>query len=212
MLVQDIMVTEVITVTPATPLAEAYQRMRETRVRHLAVVEGGRLVGVVTDRDLRMATSALHPQPFDPEAQVDAVMARDPMTAAPRDPVEEAAQWMRQRRIGCLPVVDGDALVGIVTNTDLLDAVVRLTGLHKPGGRLLVRLADEPGQLGTLMGSLADKGVNVHAVLSYQAEDDVEASRLRVVLRVGTLRGHLLAESLREEGFDVRWPLKKDRL
>ena len=218
MLVQDMMVSPVITTTASTPVIDAYQTMRERSVRHLPVLDDGALVGVVTDRDLRHATSALHPSPVAEDAPVRAVMSAPPLTAGPRDPVEEAARLLRTEGIGCLPVLDGDDVVGIVTVTNLLDAVIRLTGLRKPGGRLAVSLPDEPGQLASLTQRVAEDGLDIRSVLSYyedevtgperSAGDDIPG-RLRVILRLDTINVRPLADALRTEDFDVVWPIPK---
>ena len=140
MLVRDIMRSPVVAVPPETTLEDAYRTMREKAFRHLPVLDGGRLVGVVTDRDLRLATSALAPVPFPAGSSVAAVMCREPLTASAEDAVEDAARVMRERKIGCLPVVDDGRVVGIITGIDLLDALIRMTGVDKPSGRLEVRL------------------------------------------------------------------------
>lgn len=225
MLVQDVMQHPVVTVSSETSIADAYRTMYERRIRHLPVVDDDRLVGIVTDRDLRYATSRLHPSPVESESSLERVMTDSVITAGPLDPVEEAARLLRARRIGSLPVVDGDNLVGIVTVTNLLDAIIDLTGLKKPGGRLAVSLTDEPGQLARLTGRVANAGLDVRSVLSYfedepsgpeeESDRDVSgdgeapASRLRVILRVDTLNLRSLAEELRDEGFDVVWPVPK---
>ncbi len=85
-------------------------------------------------------------------------MTREVITAHPLDPVEEAARVMRERKIGCLPVLEDGALVGIVTGIDLLDALLRLTGVTEPSGRLEVRLPDRVGELSRLTGFLAERG------------------------------------------------------
>jgi acetoin utilization protein AcuB len=205
MLVQEIMSSPVVTVDAEASLSSAYAVMRDRDIRHLPVVREGRLVGVVTDRDLRLATSALHPHPFSSDARVAEVMVADPVTTGPLEPVEEAARLMRARKIGSLPVVDGERLAGIVTGPDLLDAIVRLTGLTRPGGRLAVQLHEESSPLSRLMTSLDGQGVHIHSVLSY-----AEAGAApRVILRVSTLNTHALARVLRTEGFDVVWPPEK---
>src|SRR5512138_213591 len=118
MLVRDIMRSPVVAVPPGTTLEDAYRSMREKSFRHLPVLDGERLVGVITDRDLRLATSALARVPFAPGARVSAVMRKTPFTASPADPVEDAARTMREKKIGCLPVTDGERLVGIITGLD----------------------------------------------------------------------------------------------
>ncbi len=206
MLVKDIMNTRVTTIPPDTSLADAYALMQNKSIRHLPVVEKGRLLGVVTDRDLRLATSALASVPFPPEARVQDVMAAPPQTADPMDPVEEAARTMRELKIGCLPVLgdEGD-LVGIVTGIDLLDALVRLTGVDKPSGRIEVRLPDRPGELARLTGFLSKRNVNIHSILSYPEGPDTVTS----VLRVGSIEIRPIAEALREADFEILWPPPK---
>ncbi|HKB69994.1 MAG TPA: CBS and ACT domain-containing protein [Thermoanaerobaculia bacterium] len=206
MLVRDIMSSPVAAVPPETTLEDGYRMMREKGIRHLLVFDGERVVGVVTDRDLRLATSALVPSPFPPGSRVDSVMVRDPLTASPSDPVEDAARVMRERKIGCLPVMDeNDRLVGIITGVDLLDALLRMTGVDKPSGRLEVRLPDLPGELARLTSFFASRNLNVLSVLTYPEGPE----RVRTVLRVGSIETRLLAGELRRAGFDVVWPPEK---
>lgn len=204
MLVREVMHRNVLTVEKTTSLQEAYRIMQSKGVRHLPVLELGRLVGVVTDRDLRLATSALAPEPFPPEVQVGKVMISPVITVDPEDPVEEAAALMRRHKIGCLPVIDQDVLVGILTGIDFLDALIRMAGVERPGGRLEVLLGGRPGELAQLVEFLASQHVEVHSVLTYPTD-----SVLRAVLRVGTAQTRILADELREEGFSVSWPPEK---
>lgn len=202
MLVQDVMHTPVVTAAPDDHLADTYALMQKRDIRHLPVVEGERLAGVVTDRDLRLATSRLHPHPFDPEDRLDEVMTHQVLTASPRDPVEEAARLMRAHKIGCLPVVEGEKVVGIVTGTDLLDAILRLTGTAGHSGRLVVDIDDETGQLADATAAIAALGVDIRSVLSYGAE----AGIMRVIFRIETLNTPGVADALRKQGYDVTWP------
>ena len=206
MLVQEVMRFPVITVGPGVTLEEAYRLLLEKGIRHLPVMEEGRLVGIITDRDIRLATSHLNPKGSCPGCtRVAEVMTQEVVTAHPLDPVEEAARVMRERKIGSLPVMEDGALVGIVTGIDLLDALLKLTGVTEPSGRLEVRLPDRVGELARLTGFLAGRGINIHSLLSYPEDGD----RVRAVVRVNTLETHLLAEGLRQEGFEVLWPPKK---
>jgi acetoin utilization protein AcuB len=202
MLVKDIMRSPAVAIPPDTTLEDAYRTMREKGIRHLPVLDSGRLVGVITDRDLRLATSALAPSPFPPGSRVAQVMSREPLTADPLDPVEDAARTMRERKIGCLPVVADGAMVGIVTGLDLLDALMRMTGVDKPSGRLEVRLADQPGELARLAGFLAFRGLNVLSILTTQDGPQT----IRAVLRVSSMETHSIAHDLRRSEFDVVWP------
>jgi acetoin utilization protein AcuB len=205
MLVQDIMTSPVIAISPDVSLQAAYQTMQEKRIRHLPVLEFEKLVGVITDRDLRLATSTLAPTPFAPGAKVSAVMCKSPFTADPADPVEDAARLMREKKIGCLPVTDDDRLVGIITGLDLLDALMRMTGADKPSGRLEVRLPDHPGELARLASFLSHRDLNIHSILTYPEGSEI----IRAVLRVGSIEVRLLAQDLRRDEFDVIWPPAK---
>jgi acetoin utilization protein AcuB len=205
MLVKDIMHRNPVTVSPEASLEEAYRLMQERRFRHLPVLEEGRLVGVVTDRDLRLATSELVQRPFHPDARVRDVMTENPRTASPLDAVEDAARLMRELKIGCLPVVDGDLLLGIVTGIDLLDALLKLTGVDKPSSRVEVELEDKPGELSRLAHFFGSRNINIHSLLTYPDSP----TQLRTVLRIGSIESRLLADGLRKEGFEVAWPPAK---
>ena len=204
MLVRDVMTAPAVIIPPETTLESAYRIMHEKEIRHLLVVAGTRLTGVITDRDLRLATSALAPSPLPPGSRVADVMCGEPLTADPNDPVEDAAFRMRERKIGCLPVIDDDRVIGIITGIDLLDALLRMTGVNRPSGRLEIRLLDQPGELARLTGFLSHRDINIHSILSHP-----EGKSLRTVLRVGSIETRALAHDLRETGFDVVWPPEK---
>ena len=139
MLVKDAMTTEPITVELDTPLGTAIAIMRGRGIRHLPVVDDdGRLVGVITDRDLRSAlpgsvlASELPAEGGDgrpsPDAELERIPVRQAMswvvvTTQPEAPLRHAALVMLERRIGSLPVVDGGTLVGILTERDVLRAL-----------------------------------------------------------------------------------------
>ena len=116
MTVADVMTRQLVTIGPETSCEKAERLMEEHRVRHLPVVDAGRLVGMVTDRDARSRGGDA----------VARIMTADPVTVTARMRVEHAARLMLEGHFGSLPVVDGGALVGIVTYTDLLHAFVRV--------------------------------------------------------------------------------------
>lgn len=204
MLVKEMMRRPVTVVSVEATIGEAYQLLRDRGFRHLPVVDHGRLVGVLTDRDLRLATSSFSEKPHVATDPVSAVMSSPPLTADPLDPVEDAARIMREHKIGCLPVVDGQELVGILTGMDLLDALMTLTGVTKPSSRLEVALADRPGELARLTAFLAERHVNIHSILTYPSPEAV-----RTVLRVDSNQIRPLADELRRAEFDVLWPPPK---
>jgi len=151
MLVRDVMTANPTTIAPTASLREALERMQTLRIRHLPVLRGTKLVGLVTWTDLMRA--AIPPAAGDgtgrrvelPERlRVSDVMVRDLHTTTPDAPVEEAAALLRKHKIGCLLVLERDQLVGIVTESDLFDALVYLRGGDLDGVRLSVAL---PGGL-----------------------------------------------------------------
>ncbi|MGA3176529.1 MAG: CBS domain-containing protein [Candidatus Acidiferrum sp.] len=131
--VRDIMCQPPITVDPSTFLLDAALMLRAGAVRHLLVVEDGRLVGLLTDRDIqRCAPSRLVPISEEgynavfEGTTVSRVMTREPLTVSPDTPLETAIGMMQQSRFGCLPVVENELVVGILTRSDLVDALQRL--------------------------------------------------------------------------------------
>lgn len=205
MLVREMMRSPVTTIQAGARLQEASQLFRSLGFRHLPVLDEGRLVGVLTDRDLRWATSSLCPQPRTLDEPVRLAMSGPPITVDPIYPVEDAARIMREHKIGCLPVVDGPELVGILTGMDILDTLILLTGSSQPSSRLEVALADRPGELARLTALLAERHVNIHSILTYA----VPGEPTRTVLRVGSNHVRPLAEELARAGFEVLWPVAK---
>ena len=205
MLVRERMRSPVVTIGAQATLREAFQLLESRGFRHLPVLAEGRLVGVLTDRDLRWVTSSLCPAPRTIDDPVRTAMSTPPFTADPLDPVEDAARIMREHKIGCLPVMDGAELVGILTGMDILDALILLTGVTRPSSRLEVALTDRPGELARLTAFLAARQVNIHSILTYPGPDQT----VRTVLRVGSSQIRPLAEDLRQADFAILWPVPK---
>lgn len=127
--VRDLMTPRPISVSPNTPVDEARALMQQHRIRHLPVLDRGHLVGMVSDRDIRLvlpspATSlSVHEIGYLlTRLTVAEIMTRSPLTIAPERPITEAVRRMLANKIGALPVVVGGELVGIVTRMNLLQA------------------------------------------------------------------------------------------
>jgi len=141
------MTVQVESVTPLDSVAHARALLEERHVNQLPVVRNGVLVGIVTDRDLREAPQRLaaaegwdapgKSPPKEPDQiPVEAVMTSTPITLAPHSTLLNAAVVLRRERIGSVPIVDGDRLVGIVTRSDILDAfIARENCRRERGGR-----------------------------------------------------------------------------
>jgi acetoin utilization protein AcuB len=119
-LIRDVMKRRLVTITPETTRADARRLLDEHGIRHLPVVAGGRLVGIVSDRDVPAERAGT------PETVAGALMTRNPVTVTTDTRIEDAARLMLDRKFGALPVVDDGVLTGIVTYTDLLRAFVQV--------------------------------------------------------------------------------------
>jgi acetoin utilization protein AcuB len=127
------MTTEVVTIDINALLLDAALNLRSSAIRHLLVIEDGKLVGVLSDRDIqRCAPSRLVPITEEgynavfSETPVNRIMTREPETVSPATLLVEAVAQMQQSRLGCLPVVDGDGIAGILTRSDLVEALHRI--------------------------------------------------------------------------------------
>lgn len=116
MRIHDVMSKNVVSVAPTTEIAVARERLRTEEIDHLVVVEGKRVVGVVSGRDILRVRDG---------RPVSEVMSRTVATIAPQATMRRAAGIMRGRAVGCLPVIDDGRLVGIVTTSDLLTALAK---------------------------------------------------------------------------------------
>jgi len=132
MAVEQFMTAKPITVRRETSLRKALQLLQAHGIRHLPVVHGRRLVGIITDRDFRLVLPSSLAMPEEQEqfqlwgahVKVGEIMTRRVLTVTPETRTDKAARLMVQRRIGCLPVLQGTTLIGIVTTVDLLRAIV----------------------------------------------------------------------------------------
>jgi CBS domain-containing protein len=133
MKVCDLMTAKPITVDPEMPMLDARRRMADARIRHLVVTEGSRVVGIVTDRDIRLnlpspatTLSVWEINALLAKLTVGEVMSRAVIVVDSDRPAAEAARLMIDHKIGALPVVDGGRLAGIVTESDFVRAVAGL--------------------------------------------------------------------------------------
>jgi acetoin utilization protein AcuB len=206
MFVAEWMTPKPESVTPKTPVMEAMQRLRKGGYRRLPVVDGGRLVGIVTDRDLKDATpsSATTLSVYELNYLLSKLSVREVMTApvvtvAPEDPVEEASLLMETHKISGLPVVAEGRLEGMLTITDMLRAFVAMLGLRDGGTRVTVSLPDEPGVLARAAGAAAPS--NIIAVVTAGV---LAGTRRELVLRVAGEGAADFPERLRAHGLEVK--------
>ncbi len=163
MTVAKIMSRTPVMVEPQAPLREVYRLMAEHGIRHIPVVSSDGLVGIISDRDVREAL----PSPTGPAEATEfaaamdrilvwEVMAEEVVTVTSRTPLPQAAHLLSGRKIGCLPVMEAGRLVGIITETDMLQVVAALLDDLSGAPRLEVAVADTSGRLQEVSRLFAD--------------------------------------------------------
>ena len=132
-------------------------------------------------------------------------MTREVSTADPRDPIENAAQEMYELKIGSLPVVaeeDEEKLLGIITSSDVMRALVMLAGLPEPGCRIEVRAPNRTGILAEVAGNIQDLGADIFSVLS---DPDRRSSNRTMIFQLVTADPSSVIEGLKMAGYEVSW-------
>jgi acetoin utilization protein AcuB len=202
------MKSKVTTLLPDNTIEEACNLMEEQRIRHLPIVNySGKLAGLVTDRDIRDALPSIFLSKDDQDIlskPLESLMTTDLITCHPLDFVEEIAALFYEHNIGCLPVVNDQKLVGIITETDLLHTLVALTGAHQPGSQIEVKVPNKSGMLNSVASIISARKANISSVLVYPDQQD--AGYKILVFRVQTMNPISLIDDLKKAGFDVLWP------
>ena len=206
-----------ITISPDASFFEARNLIHEKGIRHLPVVDkNNKLVGIVTDRDIRQAAPSdatlLSVQELNyllGKLKVSAFMTpKDKLiTITPDSLIEEAVQLMHDHKIGSLPVVEGEKLYGIFTETDVLDHFVDIFGFKQKGTRLTLALEDKPGTLLEILQVFKKHNVNVISIVTPSFM--VEGKRIAAI-RIKTEEYKDIVKDLEKAGYDVlsigKWP------
>ena len=207
MLVQDVMQTKLYTVTPETTLPEALRLTGQRGIRHLPVLDRERLVGILSDRDLKraMASPATSLEAHEltyllDRLRVGEIMTRAIITIGPTSPIEDAARLMVLEKVGALPVTDGDRLVGLVTETDVLRLFVRAMGAGEPSARLDVVLGNRPHALAEAVQAVEAAGADISSIVTLTSEGGFK----EVVFRVRTINPAPVIWALEARGFTAR--------
>jgi acetoin utilization protein AcuB len=206
-----------ITIGPESSFYEARALIHDKGIRHLPVVDkNGRLLGIVTDRDIREAAPSdatlLSVQELHyllGKLKVSSIMTPKEklITITPDNLIEEAVQLMHDHKIGCLPVVEGEKLYGIFTETDALAHLVDVFGVKEKGTRLTVALEDKPGTMLQVLDVMKNRGVNIISIVTPSFM--VEGKRI-AALRIRTEDYKDIIKDLEGKGVDVlsigKWP------
>lgn len=208
MLIEEIMKTNIFTLKSSNTIQDAARIMKSNKIRHLPIVnDENNLVGLLTERDLKNAL----PSPLVKtaveniyEQTLEKLMITSPIVCHPLDFVEETALIFYENRVGCLPVVSGGKLVGIVTANDLLYTYIEITGATKPSSQIEIRVNDRAGTLHDVTKVFAKHHASILSVLVYPDSQHEEKKILSI--RVKVINPLPIIDDLRKEGFDVLWP------
>ena len=214
MLVSDVMQSKIVTINPKTTLPEAVGLARRRGIRHLPVLVDGELVGIVSDRDLKQAmpSSATVLEVHELNYLLDRltvadIMTRPVVTIGPMFPVEEAGRLMVSKQISALPVTDGGRLVGIVTETDLLELFIEALGALEPSSRLDVALGDRPFALAEIVDVIEATGAPISSIVTLARQ----GRQKEAVIRVATINPGPAIEALEARGYAVRESWRGER-
>ncbi len=171
MFVSDYMTSNPVTIPPDHNYPQAISVIRKQKIRHLPVIENGRLVGIVVEKDLlsnqpspATTLSVYEIYSLLEVLRIRQMMSRPVITVEGDCPIEEAARIMVENKVSCLPVMAGETLVGIITETDIFKILVEVLGGGEEGYRMTVYIPDKVGQLASLSGRIAEVGGNIVAV------------------------------------------------
>jgi len=211
MLVGERMSHPIISIAPDMPVHDALDMFKRERIRRAPVVREGKLIGIVSDKDLLNAS----PSPASSlsvwemnyllsKITVSEVMTKNILTVAEDTPIEEAARIMADNKIGGLPVIRDGHVVGIITETDLFKIFLEFMGAREKGVRVTALIDEKPGQLARITKSIADLGGNFIAFGQFTGEDP--SNRL-VTFKVTGLKKEAVKNSISEiakEVWDIR--------
>jgi len=210
MFVRDRMTADPVVVNSDLSVPDALALMRQKKVRRLPVLDAkGKLVGIVSEKDIIYAS----PSPSTTlsmweihsllgKLKVEKVMAKDVVTVTGDTPIEDAARIMAERKIGGLPVMRGDRLVGIVTETDLFRAFTGILGGFREGVRITARVKNGKGMMARIAQAVADAGGDIVGLGVHDSTDDSGATWV-VAMKVQGAPKQKLADALKPLAIEI---------
>lgn len=214
MFVYKSMTRNVAKVAPDTPILEAQALMKEQKIRHLPVVDAeNRVVGLVSDRDMRSAMPSSLLSASDYAAAeaalaaepVEKIMTRDPVTVSPIDTIQDVIVLRENIRVGAFPVVDGDKkLQGIISVVDLDRAFVNLLGIVQPGSLLSIVVPEEVGQMKRIVDAVTEENISFGSIL---VNPHWDTSKRAVFIYLLTNNVARVKNKLKEIGYELLNPI-----
>jgi acetoin utilization protein AcuB len=205
MLVKNRMTTEVVTLTPDQTLLKAMTLMQQKGIRRLPVVEKGKIVGIVTEYDIRKAgaSDASTLSIFELHYLLDQIsvgnfMSKKVITVSAEQPIEEAAKKIYDHKVGALPVEEQGQLVGLITRNDILETFIEVLGINRPGVRVELELENRVGALADTAKIFKDLGLYLVSVVTLPQEEGKDSRT--TVFRVRPTDEAKLIDFLRSVG------------
>jgi acetoin utilization protein AcuB len=211
-----VMHTKLVTVSPKTTLVQAREIIAEKKIAHLLVVDDHeKLIGIVSDRDVKQSwaspatTLSQHELNYIlTQVTVDVIMRKKIVTIPPGTTIERAANIMQEHRIGSLPVVDKEKLVGIITTTDVMQVLLQAIGIDSDSFRFTVLVKDRVGVVADVSRILRDAEINIRSLVTWPAKD--HPGLYHLVMRVNAAQGKKAVETLTGAGYKVLTEYVKD--
>ena len=200
---------DLITVAPETSILKAKNLLKEKSIDQLPVVDGKKLVGIITDRDIRdnspspATTLSVHELNYLlSEIKVEKVMTKKVFTTTPGTTIEEAARVINEKHVNSLPVVVADELVGLITTCDLLNILLEFMGVHStPSCRIELKLPSNAGEIAQVESVINGMGLKIVSIISSIDEDD--SGFQSTLIRVETDKRDELRKALQNAGYTV---------
>jgi acetoin utilization protein AcuB len=195
MLVGQIMTKQIVTISPDKRVGQALKLMQQHQIRHLPVMAQERMVGWITSRDLREVLLASMLE----DIKVGDVMVQAPLTVTSDTEVEEAARLIHEHRIGGMPVMEGDKLVGVITMLDLISAFIAMLGLLKSSSRLDLLLENRSEAMDAAARLIKEAGGKVINVALGPTKGDKRA----YYFRLEKVNLEPIVDTLKQQGYVV---------
>jgi len=207
MYVESRMTKSVVTVAEDTSFYEISKILKEQGIRHLPVLTGDKVVGMISDRDVKLASPSIVTSFSKGEINylLDKVKAKDIMhhsalTVIPETTIEEAAKLMLDNKVGALPVVKNGKIVGIICETDILEVFVEVLGLGAKSTRITLELPEKVGILADITRIIKEgSGMIISIVSPYHPEEGLRT----VVVRVQSQKVEKIVEEIKKAGYKV---------
>lgn len=190
----------VITVQPEMAITKAHEIMSNAKIHQAPVLKDGKLVGLITVNDIQKAypSSATSLAIWEVATLIDKIKVKDVMmkdvrTVEESTPIEEAARILVDNKIDGLPVMRGEEVVGIITETDLFKIMLEMLGARHPGVRVSALMGNKPGEIARIASAIANLNANITALSTFEGDS---ASNVLFTVKVENIDEQTLVKAI----------------